>query len=66
MSDSRSISGSVQVDRHSREEAAFKLMQHIGNFESGQNQDRKYWLTLYCQCIKATNRVSLENVLKAD
>jgi hypothetical protein len=66
MSDSRSISGSVQVDQSSIEIAAFQLMQHIGNYETDENQDRKYWLTLYRQCIKATNRNSLESILRID
>jgi len=46
MSDSRSISGGVSVDRSSKEESAFKLMVHIGNYESDVVQDRKYWLTV--------------------
>lgn len=68
MADSRSVSGTVQVDHSSAEEAAFKLMVHISGYESEStgSKDRTYWLTLYHQCIKATSGRSLENVLKAN
>lgn len=64
MSDSRSISGSVAVDQSSAEMAALNLMKHIGQYETDQKQDRKYWLTLYKQCHKSTRGNTLEDIMK--
>lgn len=66
MADSRSITESVQVDQGSAEMAALDLMKFIGNHELAERQDRTYWLTLYRQCIKATHRRTLEDILKKD
>lgn len=64
MSDTRRIQGSVKVDNGSPEDTALKLMVHIGNHETSLKQDRKYWLTLYRQCIMSTHGEMLKNVLQ--
>lgn len=66
MSDSRTISGAVRVEQDSVDAVAFRLTQLIGNYESDQKQDRRYWLTLYRQCYKATRGRTLEDILKAE
>lgn len=70
MSDSRTVSGRVEVDHDSRAAVAFRLTEKIGNEEFHSNssvaRDRKYWLTLYRQCWKAANGNNLESVLKQE
>ena len=63
--DRRIISGNVQVTPPSAEMAAFELMKHLAQWENlteGQ-KDRKYWLTLYRQCYKATSGQLLKHIL---
>ncbi len=60
------ITGPVKIDQTSQEAVAFKLMDLISSRESVEVTDRKYWLTLYRQCYKATNGNSLESILKQD
>jgi hypothetical protein len=63
--ESRSISGSVRTTYPSAEIAAFELMKHLAQWENlteGQ-KDRKYWLTLYRQCYKATHGQPLKHIL---
>lgn len=48
----------------SKERVAFDLMDKILSFEPDAKRDRKYFLTLYCQCLKATDGQSLQSVLK--
>lgn len=67
--DSVSISGPVDIASNSKQAVAFELMKHIANWEDGvgaQMKTRAYWLTLYCQCYKATNGSSLERVLQQE
>lgn len=68
MSDSRNITGTVQIDQSSQEAVAFKLMEKIGYAEAAKvdQYDRKYWLTLYRQCHKATKGNLLESILKQE
>lgn len=66
-SDSVSVSGPVEVESISREAVAFKLMNHISNWEDTNNKNsRRYWLGLYRQCYKATSGASLESILKEE
>lgn len=65
MTEDVSISHPLTVRPSSKEEAAFRLMHHIGGCEKSPDAgDRKYWLTLYHQCYKAANGASLESVLQ--
>lgn len=64
--DSRRISGSVSVEPTTKEYVALKLAERI-NSEEGREQfpkTRKYWLTLYSQCLKATSGYDLKSVLE--
>ncbi len=58
MSDSRSISGTVQVEQEGRHAVAFKLMELIGRAEyksrNSEQASRDYWLQLYVECNSAT------------
>jgi len=45
---------------------AYDLMKHIADDEKDVTKDRKYWLTLYRQCRKATDGTALIHVLKED
>lgn len=66
MSDSsRSISGAVKVEQSTKEAVAFDLMDRIALYEASeaQRKDRKYWLTLYRQCHKATHGNGLDAIL---
>lgn len=67
MSDSRSISGTVNVQTvDSQYRVAFELMEKISQWEPEHTKkdNREYWLTLYYQCRKATYASSLESTLK--
>lgn len=61
-----SITGPVQIASTSAEIAAFELMKHIAQFETqtGDQKNRKYWLTLYRQCYKATTGNLLERIFE--
>lgn len=67
MSDSRTVSGSIEVEHEGRFLTAFKLMEKIGLKEFTVKRDeqnsRDYWLSLYVQCVNATYR-SLPEHLK--
>ena len=66
----------MTVQDNSKERVAFDLMNKIysGEYEyqkprgDGQERsyDRKYFLTLYCQCLKATRGFGLDSALKED
>ena len=59
----------VSFEPTSREQTAFKLLELIYNNESptgDERNDRRYWLTLYRQCLKATHGHTLETVLQKD
>ena len=60
--------GPFEVQQTTREAVAFKLMEQITSHEPTNNvtKDRKYWLTLYHQCYKATRGDTLDNILKQD
>ncbi len=60
MADSRTVSGSIQVEQDGRYATAFKLMEKIGAHEQEAKEleqlHRDYWLKLYVQCVDATHR----------
>lgn len=68
MSDSMHISGPVEIEQSSEANAALELMKHIAAWEDlpkESKKNRKYWLTLYYQCRKATRGVgTLSSVLE--
>ncbi len=70
MSDNTSINGPVTIKENSRERVAFDLMMQIISQDTrydNEANDRKYWLTLYRQCLKATaGVVNLESILKEE
>lgn len=69
MSDDLKLSGPIKIEQTTREEVALKLMLKIIGHESrykAESGDRKYWLTLYRQCWKATSGYHLESILKED
>jgi hypothetical protein len=68
MSESLNVSGPVEIESTSKEMVAFKLLERITHNENAQQhtKDRKYWLTLYVQCLKATDGLSLDRVLKQE
>jgi hypothetical protein len=61
MNDSRTVSGHIEVEHEGRFFTAFKLMEKIAHKEQDgerkmEQGDRKYWLSLYVQCVNATYR----------
>lgn len=59
----------VEIKDNSKERVAFDLMKAIEYYDSRADtgrKDRKYWLTLYSQCLKATSGYSLESILKEE
>jgi hypothetical protein len=53
MAEKMSVQGPVKVEPTAAEYTALKLMQHIAEYEGKDQEkgDRKYWLTLYHQCL---------------
>jgi hypothetical protein len=61
-----SVSGPVSIESDSRYRVAYDLMSKIAYIEN-VTKDRKYWLTLYHQTLKATEvHHKLESILKED
>ena len=67
MSDKMQITTPVKIESSSKEHAALLLLEKIVHYDArAKNEvtDRKYWLTLYHQCLKATNGYNtLESIL---
>lgn len=68
MSDSRKISGFVDIKETTKERVALDLMNIIAGYEDNDaiRVNRDYWLTLYRQCIKATAGKPLSRVLNSE
>ena len=69
MAENTQIDGSVTVQSNAKERVAFDLMTRITRTDSrvaDEKNDRKYWLTLYSQCLKATSGYPLESVLEEE
>lgn len=66
MADKVTVSGPIEMEHASVESVAFKLMSLIASQSSThpETADRKYWLKLYSQCLKATKGYDLEQVLQ--
>ena len=59
------IPNPMSVRDNSPERVALELAFHIAQEEGGSRpRDRKYWLTLYRQCYKATHGASLLEILR--
>ena len=57
----------VKVETDCAARVAFDLMDHISRREEGvdpQKKTRDYWLTLYCQSLKAAKGDALQYVLE--
>ena len=73
MSDEMRITSPVSIKTDSSSRVAYDLMLLIGSeIETGQDSqngdksNREYWLSLYRQCYKATQGLSLKHVLNRD
>lgn len=70
MADSISVSGPVEIESDSDARVAYDLMKFISSRENISEDDkksRKYWLTLYYQCVLASkNATSLNYILKPE
>lgn len=66
MADNTRVSGSIKIENTSPEAVAFTLLEKITFYEDSKEvkKDRKYWLTLYRQCYKATMGHELDDILK--
>lgn len=63
--DSQTISGTVAIKNETKEAIALELMRMIAFREPSDGpHDRAYFLTLYRQCLKATNGQPLEDILE--
>jgi len=59
------ITHPIEVESASKEHVALKLAEKIAYYENDKEQKgRKYWLTLYRQCWKATHGGALSSVLE--
>jgi cytochrome c-type biogenesis protein CcmH/NrfG len=61
----RPLASAVLVTSSSTEMAAFELMKHLAQWEnlSEGQKDRKYWLTLYAQCLRAVQGDNPKRIL---
>jgi hypothetical protein len=69
MAEDLKVSGPVEIKSASKEQAALALLEKIINYDNRfdvESKERKYWLTLYFQCLKATSGCDLENILKEE
>jgi hypothetical protein len=68
MSDKIDITSPVSIESDSKERVAFDLACKIDYFSSvkSEQKDKKYWLTLYRQCYKATKGYGLDKLLSED
>jgi hypothetical protein len=69
MAEDVKIKTPIEIKDTSKERVAFDLMEKIEYYDArskGNKEDRKYWLTLYFQCLKATSGNSLESILKEE
>jgi hypothetical protein len=65
MADKMSIGGPVTIAPDSRERVALDLAALVGSQEQRVKKDRKYWLTLYAQCLDVAHGRDLKAVLDA-
>ena len=67
MGDKFEIKNPIEIKDNSKERVAIDLMKFIGDEEIERpNRDRRYWLVLYRQCLKATYGSPLESILKEE
>ncbi len=56
------MSDNVSAD-DSKYRVAYDLMHKISAYEK-DTKDRKYWLTLYAQCVHASHMKDIDNLLQ--
>ena len=58
----------VRVQNDSAQRVAFDLMEKISSYDGVDvsKKDRKYFMTLYHQCYKATNGGTLKYIFQED
>ncbi len=61
---STAVSGAVTIHPSSKEHVAYKLMETIVYHDKAASKDKKYYLSLYVQCLKATSGSAIGYVLK--
>ncbi|MCK4621530.1 MAG: hypothetical protein KAT62_04865 [Desulfuromonadales bacterium] len=66
MAENLSISGPVEIQSDSKQRVAYDLMGKIAYHDKAAQKDKKYWLSLYCQCLKATTGSDIEFILKEE
>ena len=49
------ITGPVEVLQTSKHAVALQLLQKVAQYEDVDLRDRKYWITLYGQCLRVVN-----------
>ena len=57
----------IEVKSDATARVAFDLMDHISRREKpdeAQSKSRDYWLTLYVQCLRASQGLALKHVLE--
>lgn len=66
MADKIEVTSPVTIESDSKERVALELLKIIDSYSNikGDQKDKKYWLTLYSQCYKATKGHALEGILK--
>lgn len=62
MTENVQVVGGVRVEPASKEAVAFDLFRFILNNEPGVQRNRKYYLTLYSQCLQTTRGDDIESV----
>lgn len=62
------VASPVEIESDSKERVAFDLACKIDYYSQlkAEQKDKKYWLSLYRQCYKATKGYALEGILKED
>jgi hypothetical protein len=61
MADQRSAN--INETSGSKERVAYDLMEKIHAFEKTVKKDRKYFIALYGECLRATSGQSIESTL---
>ena len=64
----RTMNDKVKIESTTKEYVAFLLTEKIAHYDKTDTakKDKKYWLSLYCQCWDAANGASIKSVLKEE
>lgn len=69
MSNTLDVRGPIEIKDSTKERVAYDLMKIIDDYDQNTQEahkNKKYWLTLYRQCLKATAGYTLESILSED